>query len=101
MAKKKKSRKMPAWRKWSKVIIGIMGKGIGTAIAISPTFVGLRRMATGDFEGGVNDIVYTTTGMNPAAGEFKPNVTKLIGTGITVAVGIGIIKLFSYVARKW
>ncbi len=101
MAKKKKSRKMPAWRKWSRVIIGIIGKSIGTAVAVSPTFKGIRRMATGDFEGGVNDIVFDTTGMNPAAGTFQPNVTKLIGTGVTVAVGIGLIKLFGYIARKW
>ncbi len=92
---------MPAWRKYARMIIGIVGKGIGTTVAISPTFRGLRTMAGGNPEQGIVDIVYDTTGMNPPAGQFTPDVSKLIGTGLTVAVGIGIMKLFSYVARKW
>ncbi len=92
---------MPAWRKWSRVIIGLVGKGIGTAVAISPTFRGLQTLATGDPKQGVEDIVFDITGMVPSAGAFKPDVGKLIGFGVTVGVGIGIMKLFSYVARKW
>lgn len=98
--KKKRGRKQPAWKKWVRSIIGIAGAGIGGTIALSPTFRGLQTIASGFPEVGVNEIVNDFTGMDPKGGNFTPDIGRLLGVGVTVGVGIGIISLFRYVARR-
>ncbi len=91
---------MPAWKKWVKTIFGITGAAIGGGIAISPTFRGLRRVATGDVQGGFTTVLDDMTGVNPSVGNFTPDPGKLFGTAVTVLAGVGIISLFRYVARR-
>ncbi len=100
MAKKKKGRKQPAWKKWVKAGLGIAGTAIGGIIAFSPTFNGLTIMAAGDAVGGANQLVVDMTGMNPIDGGFTPDIGKIVGVGITVGVGIGLMSLFRYFARR-
>ncbi len=91
---------MPAWKKWVKMGLGIFGTVLGSVVATSPTHRGLTEMAAGNFVQGVDSIVFDTTGMIPSKQVYAPDVTKLIGTGIVVGVGIGFIKLFKFLARK-
>ncbi len=97
MAKKKRGRKMPAWKKYLRAGISIFGSALGIGIAASPTFRGLREIAAGQFETGVDSIQFDI-GAPSSAGPV--NVTKLIGFGVTVAVGVGIMKLFKMLARR-
>jgi hypothetical protein len=87
---------MPAWRRWARTGVGLVGAVIGTLIATAPTHRGLTAMAGGDFKSGVG-FIREDVGVPE---NQPPNITKLIGTGITVGVGIGIIKLFRLVAQR-
>lgn len=100
MAKKKRGRKMPAWKKYVKAGLGIFGTVLGTAVATSPMHRGITTMAAGNPQQGIEDIVFDTTGMIPSAGNYNFNVNRLVGTGITVAVGIGFMKLFKFLSRR-
>ncbi len=102
MAKKKRGRKMPKWKKWAKAIISTAGTGIGATIALSPTFRGLTNLFTGTRtpQEAVVDITFDVAGINAPAGVFVPDVGKLVGTAVTAAVGIGIMQLFKYFAKR-
>ncbi len=97
MAKKKRGRKMPAWKKYLRAGISIFGSVLGVTIAASPTFRGLTQMGTGDFTGGIDSIQFDI-GAPSSAGPY--NLTKLIGFGVTVGVGIGVMKLFKFLSRR-
>ncbi len=99
MAKKKRGRKMPKWKKWIKMILGIAGAGVGGAVALSPTYRGLTLMTQGHFDAGTNALVFDVAGVDTQNPGF-PDVNRLVGTGLTVLVGVGIISLFRYVARR-
>ncbi len=98
--RKKRGRKMPKWKKWARAIIGTVGTGVGAAIAFSPTYRGLRTAIGGDPQLGFREIVFDTTGINPGEPAFKPDINKVIGFGITLGVGIGIMQLFKYFAKR-
>ncbi len=101
MAKgKKRGRKQPAWKKWLRAGLSITGTLIGTTVAVSPVIRGVTQMASGQFTQGVDSIVFDTTGMIPSSNHFTPDVSRLIGTGIVVVVGVGISKLFKFLARR-
>ncbi len=100
MAKKKRGRKMPKWKKYVRAGMGIAGTILGVAIATAPTHRGIEQLVKGEFVTGIDSIVFDTTGMIPSAGAYAPDVTKLIGVGITVGVGIGIMKLFKFLGRR-
>lgn len=100
MAKKKKrSRKQPAWKKWAKAIVGGFGTVVGGVVVFSPAISGIKKMAAGDLEGGVNEIAFNFSGFDPG----NPRaivVQKPITAALTVAVGVGIMSLFRYFARR-
>ncbi len=100
MAKKKRGRKMPKWKKWARAGVGIVGTVIGGLIVFSPTYRGLEVLAAGNVQGGIDAILTDTTGMSPGTGDFTPRVDRLVGTAITVGVGIGLMSLFRYFARR-
>ncbi len=100
MPKKKRGRKQPAWKKWVRMGLGIAGTAIGGVVAFSPTFNGIQTMVQGNPVGGANLVVHDLTGMNPIDGNYTPDITRLIGTGIVVGVGVGIMSLFRYFARR-
>ncbi len=91
---------MPAWRKWLRAGVSITGKGLGILVGTAPVHRGVKRLAGGDFEGAAEAIVFDTAGLSIANPEWTPDVQKLIRTGVLVGVGIGIMKLFSYMARR-
>ncbi len=97
MAKKKRGRKMPAWKRWLRAGISGFGTILGVTVAASPTFRGIQQMATGDIMGGVDSIQFDI-GAPSSAGPH--NLTKLIGFGVTVGVGLIIMKLFKFIARR-
>ncbi len=101
MAKRKtRGRKQPAWKKWAKAGLGIAGTAIGATVAFSPTFRGITEMFT-DPQAGARSLVFDLSGLD-ITGEVTqaPDISRLIGTGITVGVGIGIMSLFRYFARR-
>ena len=91
---------MPKWKKWVKAGLGIGGAVVGSSIALSPTFRGIQQMAEGDPMGGANTVVFDITGMDPSSSNYNFKLDRIIGTGIVAAVGIGIMSLFRYVARR-
>ncbi len=99
-AKKRRRRKMPAWKRWARQIVSAAGAVLGGGVALSPTFRGIQQMTTGDLMGGVNTVVFDTTGMDPSGGTFVPKIDKIIGVGVVAAVGIGLMMLFRAVARR-
>lgn len=95
--RKKRRRKQPAWKKWVRAGLGIAGAVVGGLVATSPLHRGIIFMAqTGDVVQGVGAI---RSDIGIPAGQ-PPDVQKLIGVGVTVAIGVGLIKLFKYVARR-
>ncbi len=101
MAKKKKGRKTPAWKKWARAIIGGVGTAVGGLIVFSPTYRGLQHMATTqDITGGVGIITEDLVGINTTTGDYVPDISKVVGTVAVVAVGIGVLSLFRYFARR-
>ncbi len=100
MAKKKRGRKMPKWKKWAKQILGAAGAALGGTVALSPTFRGIQQMMTGDVQGGANTVIFDTTGMDPSGQSFTPKVEKIVGVGVVAAVVIGLMMLFRAVARR-
>ncbi len=99
MAKKKRGRRMPKWKKWVKAGLGIAGTVIGSLVATSPLHRGITKMVTtGDVNQGVVDILFDV-GV-PGPGNFNLEVNKVIGVGVTVAVGVGLMSLFKYIARR-
>ncbi len=92
---------MPAWRKWIRAGIKLIGTGTGLLVATSPVHRGLGRLTTGDFSGAAEAIVYDTTGLSAADPQFgSVDPGKLIRMGVVVGVGIGLMKLFSYLSRR-
>jgi len=96
---KKKHRKMPAWRRYARMGVGLVGAGVGAVVALSPTFRGIKHMFT-DPAAGAADVVFDTTGVTIGASELKPDVGRILGTAVVVAAGIGLIMLFRQVARR-
>jgi len=90
---------MPEWRKWARMGVGIFGKVVGAGVALSPTFRGFRQIIDGNVEQGFDSIAYDTTGAIPSQGQ-GPGIEPVLRTVVTVGVGIGIMKLFGYVARR-
>ncbi len=95
--KNKRGRKMPAWKRWLRAGVSAFGTVLGVSVAASPTFRGLRQMSTGDFEGGIDSIQFDIGAPSKGGGV---NVTKLIGFGVTVGVGLGLMMLFKHLARR-
>lgn len=92
--------RQPMWRKTIRRIFSVGGGLVGVGIAISPTFRGLDQIVHGQVQGGVNSIVYDTTGMDPAGGHLTPDFQKVTGTVVLAAAGIAIAKLFKYLAKS-
>lgn len=100
MAKRKRHRKMAGWRKWARTGLGAAGAVIGALVATSPVHRGLGQMATGSWQQGLDSIAYDIGAPVPRVGINQPDVGKLVGTAVTVGVGIGIMSLFRFVARR-
>lgn len=98
MAKGKKRRKMPLWRRVAKGAIGATGVVIGSLVATSPFHRGVRTMATGNLEQGVADLQFDL-GV-PGPGERNVQPAKLAGAAVAAAAGVGIILLFRLLARR-
>ncbi len=96
--RRKRGRKQPAWKKWVRMGVKIIGTGIGIGVATRPLHRGLGDIAGGNFKSGVDNMVFDLTGIGPEGG--TPEIGKLVGTAVSVGVGIGIMKLFSYLARR-
>ncbi len=99
MAKKKRGRKMAKWRKYAKMIVGGAGVALGGVVVFSPAISGMKKMAAGDLEGGVNEIAFNYSGFDPG-NPREIVIQKPITALITVAVGLGIISLFRMIARR-
>ncbi len=91
---------MPAWRKWLRAGVKIVGTATGLLVGTAPVHRGLRRLASGNFEGAADAIAFDTTGLSTANPDFPVDVSKLVRTGILVGVGVGIMKMFSYLSRR-
>lgn len=89
---------MPKWKKWARAGVSLIGTGIGVGVATIPLHRGLQLIAAGDFQSGFGAISVDVGG--PAPGGTGFDVTKLMATGIAVGVGIGIMSLFKYLARR-
>ena len=101
MAKKRKrGRKMPAWKKYARGALKLVGTGVGSLIATAPLHRGLRSLASGNFEAAAEEIVHDTTGLSTVDPAFQIDVSKLIRVGVLAGVGIGIMKLFGVLARR-
>jgi len=100
MAKGKRKYRMPTWRKVARAAVGLVGKGVGALVAISPTFRGLEFLVKGDVKGAAEAITYDTTGLSTVNPSFQLDAGKLVRTGVLVGVGIGLMALFSRVARR-
>ena len=99
-AKKKRGRKMPAWKRYLRAGVRVAGTTFGAFIAFSPTYRGLKILAAGDIAGGANAITKDMAGIEPASGDFIPDVGKIIGSGVAVGAGIGIMLLFREFAKR-
>lgn len=73
-------------------------KVLGATVALSPSFRGIQTMASGDFRGGTDQIVYDYVGLVPSSGQF--NATKTVQGVGTVVAGIVLAKLGSMLARR-
>ncbi len=100
MAKKKRGRKMPVWKKWLRAGVKIIGVATGTLVATAPVHRGLRRLAGGNFEGAADAIAFDTTGLSTANPDFPIDISKVVRTGLLVGLGVGLMKLFSYLSRR-
>ncbi len=84
--------------------VSIFGKAIGAGIAISPTYRGLNTLITGSgptrLQDAFGQISFDMVGIDPQNPQTQLDIGRVIATGVTVAVGIGIMKLFSYIARQ-
>lgn len=100
MARRKRGRKAPFWKKIAKTGLGLLGVTVGAGVALSPTYRGLGQVFAGDPKTGFNSIVYDTTGMDPAGGHLTPDLSKIVGTGVLAGVGIGLIMLFRMIAKR-
>ena len=98
MARKKRHKSaMAGPRKWLRLGVNLVFKGIGATVALSPTFRGLRNMASGNVEGGAADILYDVSGISEGTG---PDPSRIAKTAVTVIVGPGIAWLGGQVARR-
>ena len=98
MARKKRHKSaMAGPRKWLRLGVSLVFKGIGATVALSPTFRGLRTMASGNVEQGAADVLYDTTGISSGT---PPDAGALAKTTVTVVAGLGIAWLGGQVARR-
>lgn len=93
---KKKHRKQPFYKKWVRAGVNIAGTVLGTFVATSPLHRGIRDGLAGNSAQMVTSI---RQDIGVAEGG-APDVTKLTQTAVTVVVGLGIISLFRYLARR-
>lgn len=100
MAKGKKRRKMPMWRRVVRAAIGLVGSAVGVIVGTSPTHAGLQLIARGDFAGGAATVAFETSGVDPRNPATQVDIGKVIRTGVVAGVGIGIILLFRALARR-
>lgn len=84
-------------RRFLRPIVNLTFKAVGATVALSPTFRGIRQMATGDFEGGAAAVLYDTTGISPGTG---PDIGTVVKTGVTVAGGLFIAWLGGQVSKR-
>ena len=97
--KKKRGRKMPAWKRYAKAGIRVIGTAVGIGVATSPLHQGLTTLAGGNFQHGFDQMIHDTTGLS-VGGTGSFDVSKVVQTGLVVAVGIGFMSLFKYLARR-
>ncbi len=95
MTKKKRGRKQPAWKKWARMGLGIAGTIIGGIVATAPLHRGIRDGLGGNVEQMVLSIQQDTYG-----GPGTIDITKIAATGFSIALGVGLIKLFKYIGKR-
>ncbi len=95
MTKKKRGRKQPAWKKYVKAALGITGTIIGGIVATAPLHRGIRDGLSGNVEQMVLSIQQDVYG-----GPGTINITAVASTGAAVALGVGLISLFKYLAKR-
>lgn len=88
---------MPAWKKYLRAGVSILGTAIGIGVATIPFHRGLQVAAAGDPMGGFKAIAIDVGA--PVAGA-QINVSKLIGVGVAAGVGLAIISVFRHLARR-
>ena len=98
-AKKRRRRRVPKWKKWLRAGVSVLGTGIGIGVATIPMHRGLQLIAAGDFQGGLGAIS-VDVGAPAPGGTGTFDISKLISTGVAVGVGVGIMSLFKYLARR-
>ena len=95
MAKKKKGRKMPSWRKAAKAIVGIVGRAIGVLVAVSPVIeAGTQNNPLSDTAGFADNVGYRYT-----AGYGK-DIPRGLDTYGRLAAGIIIMWAFGKIAKR-
>ena len=95
---KKKGRKMPAWRRIARAGVGLVGAGFGIFIASSPLHRSLQFAFKGEGQNAANAAIYDTTGATLEGG--APRIDAIVRTGAIVGLGLGVITLFRYLARR-
>ncbi len=93
--KRKRGRKQPAWKKYVKAGLGIVGTIIGGIVATAPLHRGIRDGLSGNVEQMVTSIQQDVYG-----GPDTIDIKKVASTGFAVALGVGLMSLFKYLAKR-
>ena len=99
MARRKRRHGKPSMvRRVGKQIVQALGIAAGVFVATTPLQRGIKIAVAGDFQAGANAIAFDTAGLGFEGA--KPDIGKIVQTGLTVGAGIGIMWLFKQLAKR-